>query len=34
MAIKNAMPELKRTLKFYPFENSNPEKLTKEQIQH
>jgi hypothetical protein len=34
MAIKNAMPELKRTLKFYPIENSNPEKLTKEQIQH
>ena len=34
MAIKDAMPELKRTLKFYPIENPNPQKLTEEQIQH
>jgi ectoine hydroxylase-related dioxygenase (phytanoyl-CoA dioxygenase family) len=27
------MPELKRTLRFFPVENSNPAKLTKEQIQ-
>ncbi len=34
MAITDAMPELKRTLQFFPVENENPLALTCAQIQH
>ena len=34
MAITDAHPDLKRTLKFFPVENENPATLYKAQIQH
>ena len=34
MAITDALPDMKRELKFYPTKNENPKKLTREQIQH
>ena len=32
MAITDALPDMKRELKFYPVENNNPKKLSREQI--
>ena len=32
MPIMDALPDMKRDLKFFPVENGNPQKLTAEQI--